>query len=367
MTGDWWQYLLTFVASAGLCWFLTPIAMRVAVRTGVMDLPGGHKGHGSPVPYLGGVAIVVAFAGSVTAAAAIRPPHSGLDELVVVLVVAVGLAVVGLLDDLRDLSPLVRLVLEVAAGLVVWQVDAGVRLTGVDWLDAVVTVFWVVGVTNAFNLLDNMDGLAAGLAGLACGGYFVIAVTNGQYLVAGLSVGLAGCALGFLRHNFHPARIYMGDGGALFLGFLVAYLGIKLRFDGSRSVTFLVPVIVCSVAILDTTLVTISRLATGRSPFEGGRDHVSHRLVKLGLPVRVAVASTYFAAASIGVLALVVSRVDLVSAWIVAGLVGLTLLLGGILLWRVPVYPESQGRHFAITEQSEDGQSEDPSEGSVGG
>lgn len=354
MTGDWWEYLLTFAVSVILCWFLTPVAMKVALRIGVMDRPGGHKGHDSPVPYLGGVAIVMAFAGSVTAAAVIRPPHSGMDELVVVLAVAVGLAVVGLLDDLRDLSPAVRLVLEVVAGLAIWEVGAGVQVTGTPWVDVVVTVFWVVGVTNAFNLLDNMDGLAAGLAGIACAAYFVIAATNGQYLVAGLSVGLAGCALGFLRHNFHPARIYMGDGGALFLGFLVAYLGIKLRFDGSRSVSFLVPMIVCSVPILDTTLVTITRLAKGRSPFEGGRDHVSHRLVKMGLPIRVAVAGIYFASASIGVLALVVSRVDRASAWLLAGLVGLTLVLGGILLAMVPVYPESRSRHFAITEQPED-------------
>ncbi len=355
MTGDWREYLLTFVVSAVLCWFLTPVAMRVALRTGAMDRPGGHKGHDSPVPYLGGVAIVVAFAGSVAAAAVIRPPHSGMDELVVVLAVAVGLAVVGLLDDLRDLSPMFRLLLEVGAGLAVWEVGAGVQITGTTWIDVAVTVFWVVGVTNAFNLLDNMDGLAAGLAGVACAAYFVIAATNGQYLVAGLSVGLAGCALGFLRHNLHPARIYMGDGGALFLGFLVAYLGIKLRFEGARSASFLVPVIVCSVPILDTTLVTIARLATGRSPFEGGRDHVSHRLVKMGLPVRVAVAGIHFASVSIGVIALVVSRVDRESAWILAGLVGSTLVLGGILLLMVPVYPESRSRHFAITEQPEDG------------
>ena len=353
MTGNWWEYLLIFVVSAGLCWFLTPVAIRLAIRTGVMDQPGGHKGHRSPVPYLGGMAIVVSFAGSVAVAAIIRPPHSGIDELVVVLALAVGLAVVGLLDDLWDLSPLVRLILEIGAGFALWQVGAGVQIVGSGWVDLVVTVFWVVGVTNAFNLLDNMDGLAAGLAGIACLGYFAIAATNGQYLVAGLSMGLAGCALGFLRHNFHPARIYMGDGGALFLGFMVAYLGIKLRFDGARSVSFLVPVVVCSVAILDTTLVTVSRLVTGRSPFVGGRDHMSHRLVKLGLPVRVAVASVYSAAVSISVLALVASRVDQVSAWILAGLVGLILFVGGILLWFVPVYPESRSRHFVITEQPE--------------
>ena len=136
-----------------------------------------------------------------------------------------------MLDDLRGLSPVGAIVAEVAAGLAVWGVGAGVDLFGPGVTDAVVTVVWVVGITNAFNLLDNMDGLSSGVAAIAAGSIFVIAASNGQFLVAALSIGLAGCALGFLRHNFHPATIYMGDAGALFLGFVLAYLGLKLRFD----------------------------------------------------------------------------------------------------------------------------------------
>ena len=209
----------------------------------------------------------------------------------------------------------------------------------------------MVGITNAFNLLDNMDGLAAGQAALCALTLFAIAAANGQFLVAALAIGLAGCASGFLRHNFHPARIYMGDGGALFLGFLIAYLGIKLRFESSVSESFLIPVLACAVPILDTTLVTVSRLATGRSPFQGGQDHVSHRLVRSGLPVPVAVGLTYFASASVGVLCFVMSRVDPASAWILAILIALPMFSGGVLMAMVPVYPESHRRHFAIREQ----------------
>jgi UDP-GlcNAc:undecaprenyl-phosphate GlcNAc-1-phosphate transferase len=143
----------------------------------------------------------------------------------------------------------------------------------------------------------------------------------------------------------------MGDGGALFLGFLIAYLGIKLRFEGSISESFLIPVLACAVPILDTTLVTVSRLATGRSPFQGGQDHVSHRLVRSGLPVPVAVGLTYFASASVGVLCFVMSRVDPASAWILAILIVVTMSFGGVLMLMVPVYPESRRRHFAIREQ----------------
>lgn len=350
MTGLWWEYAVVFGASAALCLLLTPLAIVVAVRIGVLDRPGLHKSHKTPTPYLGGAAIVLAFSTSVIVASLISPPESGSDELVVVLLLAVGLALVGLFDDLRSLSPTVRLVAEVLCGIQLWRMDAGVAVTEEPFLDAALTVFWVVGITNAFNLLDNMDGLSAGQTAVCSATIFAVAANNGQFLVAGLAAGLAGCAVGFLRHNFHPARIYMGDGGALFLGFMISYLGLKLRLDMEVSVSLLVPVIACSVPIMDTTLVTATRLVTGRSPFEGGQDHISHRLVKSGLSVPVAVGATYFASASIGVLCFVISRVDTASAWILAGLVFATLSLGGMLLSLVPVYPESRRRHFSISE-----------------
>ena len=351
MTGAWWEYGVVFAISALLCLVLTPVAMAVAIRIGVLDRPGGHKSHLSSVPYLGGVAIVVAFSCSVIGAAIIDPPQTGQSELIIVLLLALGLAVVGLVDDLLNLSAVARLVLEVLCAVQLWRMDAGVAVTGEQALDLILTILWVVGITNAFNLLDNMDGLAAGQAALCSLTLFAIAAANGQFLVAALAIGLAGCALGFLRHNFHPARVYMGDGGALFLGFLIAYLGIKLRFESSVSESFLIPVLVCAVPILDTTLVTVSRIATGRSPFRGGQDHVSHRLVRSGLPIPVAVGLTYFASASVGVLCFVMSRVDPTSAWILAVLIVVIMFAGGLLMAMVPVYPESRRRHFAIREQ----------------
>ena len=355
MTGTWWEYLVVFSASTAICLVLTPVALAVAVRNDVLDQPGGHKGHASPVPYLGGVAIVVAFAAAVIGAAIIYPPESGVGELWVVLLLAVGLAFVGLADDLRNLSPVVRIAAEVLCAVQLWRMDAGVTLTGDQIFDLALTVLWVVGITNAFNLLDNMDGLAAGQAAVCAMTIFAVAAANDQFLVAALGIALAGCAVGFLRHNFYPARIYMGDGGALFIGFLIAYLGIKLRFRDSAFESFLVPVLVCSLPIMDTTLVTISRFSTGRSPFQGGQDHVSHRLVKIGLPVPAVVVLTYVVSAGIGVLCFVISRVDPVSARILTGLIISTLLLAAVLLAMVPVYPESSRRHFEIGEGPTDG------------
>ena len=351
MTGAWWEYVVVFATSAVLCLVLTPVAMAVAIRVGMLDRPGGHKRHLSSVPYLGGVAIVVAFAGAVIGAAVIEPPATGQGELIIVLLLALGLAVVGLVDDLLKLPAVVRLVVEMLCAVQLWGMDAGIAITGEQTADLLLTILWVVGITNAFNLLDNMDGLAAGQAALCALTIFAVAAANGQFLVAALAVGLAGCASGFLRHNFYPARIYMGDGGALFLGFLIAYLGIKLRFESSVSESFLIPVLACAVPILDTTLVTVSRLATGRNPFQGGQDHVSHRLVRSGLSVPVAVGLTYFASASVGVLCFVMSRVDPASAWILAIFLTVTMFSGGVLMLMVPVYPESRRRHFAIREQ----------------
>jgi UDP-GlcNAc:undecaprenyl-phosphate GlcNAc-1-phosphate transferase len=218
-----------------------------------------------------------------------------------------------------------------------------VSFTGSPVFDAVVTVVWVVGLVNAFNMSDNMDGLSAGLATIAASSLFAVAAANGQYLVASLSAALAGCAIGFLRSNVYPARIYMGDAGAYFLGFMISYLGLKVQFLSSPSNnTFLVPILVVSVVIFDTTLVTFTRLYHGISPLQAGKDHTSHRLVKVGLPIPVAVGLIHTAAVAVGVLAFVVARVDDTSGWILAVFVGVVMVAFGSLLSVVPVYDSSR-------------------------
>jgi UDP-GlcNAc:undecaprenyl-phosphate GlcNAc-1-phosphate transferase len=349
MTGGGWIYGAIFVASAFLSLVLTPVALRVALRRDIVDRPGGHKTHTSPVPYLGGTAIVAAFSAAVATAALVKPPRAGTDELLAILGIAVGLSVLGLVDDLRGLNVFLRLAAELGAAVAVYA--AGVRVDlGPDWVNALVTVVWVVGVTNSLNLLDNMDGLSAGVASIAAAWLFVIAAASGQFLVAGLAAALAGCAAGFLRHNFHPARIYMGDAGSLFLGFTLSVLAIKLRFDGPTEITFFVPILVLGVALFDTTLVTVARLAHGRNPLSGGRDHTSHRLVRVGLPVRGAVGLIYTGAVTLGWLALIMSRVDRGTGFILMSLVLSLAALFGVVLGTVPVYDNSTRRLFALRE-----------------
>ena len=350
MDGGWWQYLGVFLGSLVLSLFLTPLAIRVALRNRILDQPGEHKSHSAPVPYLGGIAIVLSFAVVVAGAAFLDSSNSGTGELVKILGVGLALAVMGLVDDLRKLPAVLRLVLEIGAGLLVFALDLGVSFTGWRVSDAVVTVMWIVGLVNAFNMSDNMDGLSAGLATIASGSVFAVAAANGQYLVAALSAALAGCAIGFLRSNFFPARIYMGDAGAYFLGFMVAYLGLKLQFlESPQNNTFLVPILIVSVVIFDTTLVVCARLYHRISPLQGGKDHTSHRLVKVGLPVPVAVGLIYVAGIAVGVIAFVVARIDDVSGWILATFIGLLMLAFGALLAFVPVYGSSRHSLYRIT------------------
>jgi UDP-GlcNAc:undecaprenyl-phosphate/decaprenyl-phosphate GlcNAc-1-phosphate transferase len=341
MTEGGWTYPIVFVASAAISLGLTPLMLKVAVARRLLDHPHGHKGHKSPVPYLGGVAIVVAFVVAVVVASLVSPPVGGRAQLLELLALAVGLTVVGLLDDLWNVNIGLRLGAELSAAVGLWASGVRIDLFRSDAADLALTIVWVVGITNALNLLDNMDGLSAGVASIAATSLFVIAAANGQFLVAGLSIALAGCAIGFLRHNFHPAQIYMGDAGSLFLGFMLAALAIKLRFDAPTNVTFFVPVLVLGVPVFDTVLVTVMRILNHRSPLSGGRDHTSHRLVAVGIPVPVAVGLIYAATIALGWAALVMSRLDPNTAYLLMGLIGAITVFGGILLASVPVYSAS--------------------------
>ena len=338
----WWSCILAFGVAALVTLVCTPVALQVAKRFDCFDIPAGGKSHQAPVPYLGGSAMVISFVLVAVVAGAIEiSDHNDVPGLAVFLAMAVGLAVLGLVDDLRGLSPWPRLALEIGAGIGVWTTTNTAWIPGPRPLQAVATVCWVVIVTNSFNLLDNMDGLAAGIAAVSSIFLFAVAVENGQYLLGSFALGLAGCAVGFLRYNFHPARIYMGDTGSLFLGFVLAVLSLDLRFPAAAPATFVVPVLIVGVALFDTTLVSITRLLHGRTPLQGGLDHVSHRLVFVGLSTRAAVCLLYSVAVSLGGIALVITRVDRTTSLVLSGLVALFALVGGLVLAFVPVYREA--------------------------
>ncbi len=362
-----WGYAIVLIGSLALSLVLVPVALAVALRFGLFDHPGPAKSHSEAVPYLGGAAIVVSFALVVVVGNLVDPPPSGLDQLAGFLGLGVLLAVVGLIDDLgKGLTPWLRLLLEAGAGVGVWWLGISPHLAGMPKpVDALVTVVWVVGITNAFNLLDNMDGLSAGIAIIAALAVFGVALLQHRYLVSALALALAGCAAGFLRANFHPAKIYMGDAGSLFLGFILAVLLLKLRANAPTRVPVAVILAIPGIAIFDTTLVTVSRLSHRISPFKGGQDHTSHRLVKLGMTVPVAVTTIYAAGVVLAGAALLMSQLG--PSVRIAGVVGLLAAAGiaAVPLGRVPVY--LPGRNDASPPAPSHPETPAPGNGAVGG
>jgi UDP-GlcNAc:undecaprenyl-phosphate GlcNAc-1-phosphate transferase len=214
----------------------------------------------------------------------------------------------------------------VIAGVVLILAGIQVQLFENQILDLALTIFWIVGITNALNLMDNMDGLAAGITAIAAGSFFVLAASQELILVSSLSAALCGATLGFLRYNFNPASTFMGDTGSLVIGFVVAVLGIKLDFPSqSTVVTWAIPILVLAIPIFDTTLVTFTRLRERRSPFQGGKDHTSHRIAALGFSQRATVLTLYSAAIVMGMVAFAISEA---SIGVALGMIGVVAVLG---------------------------------------
>jgi UDP-GlcNAc:undecaprenyl-phosphate GlcNAc-1-phosphate transferase len=302
------DYALVFVGAMAVTLGLTPIAIRVATRFGVVDRPAAHKFHRTPTPYWGGLAILLAVG---LILGVLLVPRSVRIQVIVILGAAVFMGLVGALDDWLTLPVKPRVAAQWVAASAVWLVH--VRVSSFHWApaDYVATVLVVLAVTNAWNLLDNMNGLLAGTAAIAAAFFFVVAYREGQVLVALMSIVLAGSCLGFLPYNLWRARIFLGDAGALFIGFLLATLALKINIPGHPLLTrAAVPWLILAVPLFDTLLVMVSRARAARPVFRGGTDHSSHRLVALGATPQQAAMITYLAAIFSGGAALLVLVVD---------------------------------------------------------
>lgn len=325
---------------------LTPAARALALHLGIVDLPGPRKIHLAPVPLLGGLAIYFGAVLAILAFADLVDIEARRQTLGILAGASV-LIVVGSLDDHRLLHPQVKLFVAMPMAAVI-LLAVGIRATAFSslfgahapWLltDYALTILWVVGITAAFNILDHMDGLAAGVAAIASAFFLLFAVLGSQLLVGTLAAAMLGASLGFLRWNFAPARIFMGDGGAMFLGFMLATVGLKLRFPDLSAVSgALVPCFVLGMPIFDTTLVTVSRSRRGLLPFASpGEDHTSHRLSKILGGHERAVVALYAAGTSFGGLAVLTSRAPEFAAQGLALTVAAVALLLIALLERCP-------------------------------
>ena len=289
------QFLLLGFLTLVFVGLLTPVMRTLAIKIDAVDRPTlARKMQKAPVPYLGGVAIAIGVVAASYGALLFSEfswKNFGLASSV--LIPALIISIMGLIDDLRGLKPWPRLIAQSAVGVVVAGILIATDTIGtpsqVFLIDAIVTTFWIVGVCNSINFFDNLDGGAAGTVVVITFFTFLIAYDRGQLMVSALSIVTAGATAGFLIWNRSPAKIYMGDAGALFLGIIVAVLTIRLKPDIQPNWKSLsIPLFLMAVPLLDTCVAVTSRLARGISPFTGGRDHLSHRLMRKGLHRRTA-------------------------------------------------------------------------------
>jgi UDP-GlcNAc:undecaprenyl-phosphate GlcNAc-1-phosphate transferase len=331
-------YLVVFAGVLVLAVLGTPVARKIGVRLNAMDQPDARrKVHEVPTPRLGGLAILT----STLIVTLVLGGRYNLDQLLGILVGAALVSFVGFWDDRFTLSPGVKFLGQlVAVGVLL---ATGVRVTTLPWeaLDYLVTVVWMVGITNALNFLDNMDGLSGGIAAIAAAHFALMCAFSGQYLVGALAVAVMAACIGFLVYNWNPATIFMGDSGSLFLGFTLAAIGIKLRFpDNVPFVTWMIPILVLGLPIFDTTLVFISRLRRRLNPMTTpGTDHSSHRLTYAGMSRREAVFLLYIVAFLLGMVALFVTQASLLEGYLMGSVV---VFAGLYALWRLerpPFWP----------------------------
>lgn len=329
---DGLDFFIIFSSSFILTSAFIPFTRFIALRFGIIDKPNqSHKTHREPVPYLGGLAIALGSI-AVTYGSALLTNFTKQTFLLAntIIVPAVMMAAIGLLDDIRQLSPWPRFIAQnilafLAAAILIMTNTIGTP-SGFIVIDFAVTVLWLVGITNSINFFDNIDGGASGTIAISSAVLSIIALSNGQVLIAAMSAVLSGSTIGFLLWNKPPARIYMGDAGALFLGILIATLTIRLDSrEELGKLGLAVPVFLLAIPILDTSVAVVKRLYRGISPFQGGRDHLSHRLMRIGLRKQSAVLALWIASALFSILALMISS----NVFDMAG--GIVLL--GALLW----------------------------------
>lgn len=337
------KHIFTFLLAASLTLYLTPLARQAAIRFGLLSKPDGKLRHQTePVPYLGGIAVYLGFLFALTFVFDFDRQVLGL------LLGSTIMLLVGLIDDLGVMTPGMKLFGEAVAVLALLKADIVIQLTfipsvaifGLDplpLLSYVLSALWLLALANAFNFLDVEDGLAAGVAFCSALALFVVAVLNHHSVISAATIALAGSLLGFLRYNFQPARIYLGDSGSLFLGLLLGALAMIGRYTEKNLVAALAPVLLLGVAAFELGFTMLARSLRGIPVTWGSPDHVSKRLRRLGFPVPAVAGLHYLAALVLGGVGICLMLVDTRTALILVSVVGVIMLFITGLLLRVKV------------------------------
>ena len=325
------RMLLAFLLAAVLGHYLTPMLRQAAIRFGIVDRPDGKlKNHRAPVPYLGGIAIYLSFLLSLALTVEFQ------REVLGILLAGAIVVILGLVDDLGALSPPVKLAGQVVAILTLMKASVIIKLTFLPaWAALPLSFFWLLAITNAFNLIDIMDGLAAGVGLIACVVLCLVAAGNGREVVATLLAGLAGSLAGFLRYNLEPARIYMGDTGSLFVGLMLGALAMNNSYTSKNLVASLAPVVILGIPIFDMLFVMFVRWRRGIPVMRGSPDHFALRLRKWRLTTRQTVGTSYLATALLGCVAIAMMLVEGRTAVVLLGGTAVAALALGFYLRKI--------------------------------
>jgi UDP-GlcNAc:undecaprenyl-phosphate GlcNAc-1-phosphate transferase len=337
-------YTLAFVLALLLALYGIPIARRAALLFNIVDRPDGRlKQQAEPVPYFGGLAIYLAFLISLALTFEFRQDVLGL------VLAGTLMVMVGLIDDFGVLTPQAKLVGQLIAIFVL--IRSGIRIEIAafpDWLDILLTVFWMIGITNAFNIIDVMDGLAGGVGLVACLWLFVVALVNHDVMIAIMLAALAGALCGFLRYNWYPARIYLGDAGSLFLGLMLGALAMIGKYTLTNPLSLLAPILILGVPVFDTLFVMYVRWLRGLPVFLGSPDHFALRLRHWPLSVRQVVALSYALAFLLGGIGVWLIFASLQNAVILVGAAASLGVVAGVGLYRINA-PPRPSVHLADT------------------
>ena len=328
------SYAIPFLLSLLLSFLLTPIIIKISNKYGFIVEPRKDRWHKKPTALLGGIGIFLAF---IIPCLVFIP----MDKLISGTLLCISIIfVLGLLDDILNVAPPVKLVIQLVVAVIVILFGITIKIIPYPLISIPLTILWIVGITNALNILDNMDGLAAGISFIVASSIFIYSFSYNLYLPAMLSVILAGSILGFFRYNFNPAKIFMGDCGSLFLGITLSLITIMgtWRTATNLILILLAPLAVMIIPIFDTALVTFARTSQGRTVFQGGKDHSSHRLVFLGFSEKKAVLVLMAISALFGLGTFLLSKSNFYVALLLLLLMVVALIFFGIFLGEVKVY-----------------------------
>ncbi len=319
-------YIVAFTIALAVAYFATPRVKDFAIKVGALDAPDDRKVHTKSIPRMGGLAIYAAFVLAVLASMYVS------REVVGLLVGGTVILIVGIIDDLKPLSARVKLLGQIMAAAVLvmfdikieWLTNPFGEMIYVEYLAIPLTILWVVGLTNTVNLIDGLDGLAAGVSTIASVTILLVALQQNFWTVAVLTAALAGSALGFLQHNFNPAKIFMGDTGSMFLGYMLAAISILGTVKSAATIALIVPIVALGLPILDTAFAIIRRYMSGRPIFKPDKGHLHHRLLEMGLTQKQAVLLMYVMSGCLGLSAIALTEVNKsFGAFIIVALLGI--------------------------------------------